>query len=287
MFIRMMLLLLAYLPMMGVLDAATGTTRSAPPSIRVLLAHDKPGAVLEVKGKYSIYDPLTNSHISTRFIGKRKYLQALRDGLQWGEAFPGVYQILIMPESEDTTTLVDGIEYKGAIYVYDVAGMISIVNAVDIEDYINTQLTAQSRDALPDEALAALAITARTNAYYLSTNPKSQYWAVDATQVGYQGHAITSRNSPVEKAINSTRYMIMSQSSSNEDMAMPFPAIWANGSKPANPQTVVESKIPFNDAVAMAKKGDHAAQILGKAFPDTTIMLMYYLAPPRLTAERS
>lgn len=286
MFKRMILLLLACMPMMGVMEAATGTTRSAPPSIKVLLVHDKPGVVLEVKGKYSIYDPLKNSHISTRFIGKRKYIQALRDGLQWGEAFPGIYQILILPESADTTTLVDGIEYKGALYVYDVAGQISVVNAVDIEDYINTLLSAQQKEPLPAEVLASIAIAARTNAYYLSANPKTQYWAVEATQVGYQGHVLTTRNSPLEQAINSSRYMIMSQTDSDQEMVMPFPAFWGLGTKPANPQTVVEAKLSLKDAVAMANKGDHAAQILDKAFPNTTLMLMYTLAPPKLSAER-
>ncbi|MFN4174410.1 MAG: hypothetical protein ACK4HV_04830, partial [Parachlamydiaceae bacterium] len=63
-----------------------------PATIKVLVAQNKPGIVLEVRGKYKIYDPNTMEHISTRFIGKRKFLQPLSNGIKWGEEFPGIYQ---------------------------------------------------------------------------------------------------------------------------------------------------------------------------------------------------
>ncbi len=147
------------------------TEKPVPPTIKVLVTHDKPGVVLEVKGKYKIYDPHQNMYISTRFIGKRKFIQAISDGLKWGEEFPGIHQIRIVPDDPNTTTLVDGIEYKGSIFVYDIGGTISVVNEIDIEDYLKSILEPQFDDNLLPETFASIAITARTNAYYQASWP--------------------------------------------------------------------------------------------------------------------
>lgn len=277
MFTKLFLASIALLPMLGNLEAAVGTTRSAPPSIKVLLLHDKQGVVLEVKGKYSLYDPRTNDHISTRFIGKRKYIQALTDGLQWGEEFPGLHQMVIVPEKPETTTIVDGKEYRGSLYIYDVAGKISIVNDVNIEDYLLSILSPQQREPLPEEALASVAIAARTTAYYQAANPKTKFWAVDAPQVGYEGFAVINPQSALQKAIMATRYMILSRSNAEANTAMPFPTKWRDGSNPESSPVLVISQIPVDEAAALDKKGERAPQILEKAFPGSTIMLMYYL----------
>src|SRR5437763_277312 len=77
-------------------------THSTPPKIRVLVIHDKPGVILEVKGKYKIYDPHSLEHLTTRFVGKRKFIQAVHDGLKWGEEFPGLHQLMIVPDEKAT-----------------------------------------------------------------------------------------------------------------------------------------------------------------------------------------
>jgi stage II sporulation protein D len=250
---------------------------ATPPMIKVLIVHDQPGVILEVKGKYKIFDPYAKEHIGTRFVGKRKFIQALQDGLKWGEEFPGVHQIMIVPDNQSVTTLVDGIEYRGVIAVYDVGGSISVVNETYIEDYLSSVLSLQFRDPLPDELLAAIAITARTNAYYQTENPKSKFWDVDARQVGYHGYAMTHRANAMEQAILATRFMVMSQSPSNSKQVVAFPVQWGALTVGNNDQgAMVSSRLSFSEAEEMAKKGDHAAQILTKAFPGTAIHLIYY-----------
>lgn len=241
-----------------------------PPMVKVLVVHDKPGVIIEVKGKYKLYDPRNNEHISTRFIGKRKFMQPLQDGLRWGEEFPGLYQILIMPDDLATTTIVDGIEYRGAIYVYDIGGTISVVNEINIEDYLQSILARQFLEPLSEETLAALAISARTNAYAQAENPKSTYWAVDGRKIGYQGYAVTNHNTAIERAIKATRFLIMSRSGNTPDDAGPFMSQWNNQGNEGQP-----SRISVVEADEMAKKGNHAAQILNKAFPGISIVLMY------------
>src|SRR5437588_276475 len=106
----------------GVFDRPFVKKEMPAPSIKVLLDHNRPGVVVEVKGEYKLYDPRTNEHMSTRFIGKRKYFQALKDGLQWGEEFPGLHQIKIEPSTAATTIIADGLEYRGSIYLYGIEG---------------------------------------------------------------------------------------------------------------------------------------------------------------------
>lgn len=265
--------LLACMPMSNTLEAGwwedltnyfNPPAEAAPPMIKVLIAHDKIGTVLEVKGKYRIYDPHTGEHISTRFAGKRKFIQALSDGLKWGEEFPGIHQILIVPENQTITTLVDGIEYRGSIYVYDIGGTISVVNETYVEDYLESTLTLKYRESWPEEAFAAIAIAARTDAYYQIANPKSKFWEVDASEVGYHGYAVTHQSRGMEKAIQDTRYMILSKNSTSG--ITPIASQWSL------------ARISLPKAVEMANQGDHAALILSRAFPNTKIELMRFAA---------
>lgn len=246
--------------------------RCQPPSIRVLVAHDLEKADMEVKGAYSLYDPYSNCYISTRFIGKSRTILPMGDGLKWGEAFPGLYQLRVAPEDCCGLVNVDGVDYLGSVTVYDIGGTISIVNQVTAEDYIRSILGREELQGLHPETLAAIAITARTNAYFQAVNPKNTYWAVDAKKVGYVG----SRSEPLatDKAVAVTRYMIMSQSSLYDEVATPFAARFSSDTSASKEERV--SQISIEEAEKMAQRGDHAAQILAKAFPGTTIMLINY-----------
>lgn len=238
-------------------------------NLRILVVHDKPGVLLEVKGKYKIYDPNTKMHMGKGYIGKRKYIQPISDGMRWGEEFPGVFQIVVMPEDKMTTTIVDGIEYKGNIYVYDIGGTLSIVNEIPFDEYVKTILSSKIRQPLPEEALAALAIAVRTNAYFMKQNARSNFWDVEAKQIDYQGFALSNPSSLINQVAKATHNMVMSASST------PFIAQWGiiEASKIANAQPVA-SQISIDQAAMFAHQGDHAAQILKKAFPNAQIDLI-------------
>lgn len=283
MFLRIFFVLLATAPLTapvqaGWFDSITSyfskPAAAKPPKIRVLVVHDQQGVVIEVKGKYKIYDPHNGEHLSTRFVGKRKYMQAVRDGIKWGEEFPGLYQLLIVPDETSTTTIVDGIEYRGPIYVYDIGGTISVINEVSIEDFLSSTLAQRFKKKLPEELLAAIVIAARTNAYYAAANPKNQYWSVDARPANYQGYAIVDQTSDIEKAIKDTRFMVMSNSAMGDPQINAFPAEWKPEPIVYTQQNI--SKITLDQAEALANQGDHAAQILMKAFPGVKIELIHY-----------
>ncbi len=238
-------------------------------SLRVLIAHDKPGVILEVKGKYKIYDPNTERHMGKGYIGKRKYIQPLSDGLRWGEEFPGVYQIVVVPDDKATTMIVDGIEYKGRVYVYDIGGSLSIVNEIPFDEYVKISLSSKLQQTLPQEALAALVIAARTNAYYLQQQSQNNFWDIEAKQIEYQGSALANPSNLMEQVVKATHNMVMTESS------RPFMTQWGKvNASDISKTPVVDSKITLDQAVMLAHQGNHAAQILKKAFPYAQVDLV-------------
>ncbi len=243
-----------------------------PPTIEVLILHDQPGAVVEVIGKYKITDPHKGALISTRYLGKNKYMQAINDGLKWGEEFPGHHQISLIPMDPQTQIFVDGVEYPGPISIYNIGGTISIVNEVPIEGYLMSVMANKFPLDLPEELLSALAIAERTNAYFQAQNPKSKFWAVDGTLSGYK--SVGKNYQPeILKAVRNTRYMVMSKTGAYEGLITPFPLQWDERVKNVGntSQKAVSALISFNEAEQLAKKGDHAANILEKAFPRTAV----------------
>lgn len=248
------------------IQSTFGKSQQSIPTIKVLVVDKADGVILEVKGRYNIYDPFTQGKIASRFSGKSKLIQPVQGGLKWGEEFPGIYQIQIVPDEQSITTIVDGKEYKGKIYVYDVNGLISIVNEVNLEDYLNSILGHQFNQPYAPEAMAAIAIIERTNALYQALNSTNTYWHVRAQDVDYEGYAVTGRNNGVDKAVGSTKYMVMSRNGSL------FPASWAkNEESQANRMPVLS----IEQAEKMAIRGNHAAEILSKAFPNASIQLSY------------
>lgn len=285
MFKRMLVLMLACLSVTtaaqaGLWDSLTGYfggERLPPqPTIKVLIAHDEPGVVLEVKGKYKLFDPRTGEHISTRFLGKRKYIQVAHDGLKWGEEFPGIYQLLIVPDDASTVTLVDGKEYQGSLAIYDVGGAISVVNNTYVENFLASFLGALYTNPMPEEALAAIAIAARTTAYYQTANPRSQYWAVDGRQYGYQGNASVNSASGIDRALRATRYMVIGRNTPGSQSPSPFVAEWKTSDPSRAGASAGTSLLAVSDAETMARSGEHAAQILVKAFPGSAIEYMRF-----------
>ncbi|MFA6915929.1 MAG: SpoIID/LytB domain-containing protein [Parachlamydiales bacterium] len=247
--------------------------QEAPPHvIKVLIMHDQPGALIEVRGKYQVYDPANTNHLTSRLMGRRQYLQPTHSGIKWGEEFPGIHQLQIVPDDSNTATIIDGKVYKGNLYVYDIGGSISIVNELPIEDYLMATMTPAIDPELPPESLAALSIAARTQALYYSQHPKNRFWSVDATKVGYEGIG-NIQNGPVAQAILSTKNMVMSKTGFYEGVT-PFGAQWGsqNGGK-SQTDDIVFARITLYDVEALAKRGENAAQILGKAYPNTMIML--------------
>lgn len=182
------------------------------PKIKVLLESELKSALLEVRGGYRVLRRDTGTILSSGTVGKRFVVHALQDGLRWGEEYPDVYQISILPTHPDTVMLVDGIQYKGAISVYHVQNnQITVVNEVPIEDYLKATLALRFNAPLHKEAMSALVIAARTEAYArsLQGRPNSRPWQITADEANYFGCGVTHQRNKVDEAVDRTRYMIL------------------------------------------------------------------------------
>ena len=197
----------------------------APRNIQVLLEKDVDGALLEVKGPYYIFDPHDGSRVSSGLIGKRFMIHEMESGLKWGEEFPGVHQIYIKPRSSETSIFVNGIQYAGSVAVYGVDNKINLINDIDIELYVKSTLTTQFPSPLEPEVMSALAILARTDAYYHATraNPHS-FWHIAAEDIDYQGSALVIHNSSIDRSVDSTKNLILLHPENGHDL--PFAATW-------------------------------------------------------------
>lgn len=243
------------------------------PKINVLIVHDKPSVMVEVDGKYCLHDPNTDTHLGTRYMEKRQVFESSPDGLCWGEEFTCLYQLEIIPGTTSTQILVDGIEYKGSIYIYDIGGTISVVNQLGLDDYLVSILGLQYDNPAPDELLAAVALVERTNALYQVQHPKNTYWTVDGHRVGYRGYVPSFYELPIAQAVHETRKMILSEGS--EEELTPFPAQWGSISGGRVSQTyAVVSDISLYEAETMADTGVNAGKIVSRAFPSSRITLI-------------
>jgi stage II sporulation protein D len=195
-----------------------------PATIKILLEKSSEGVLLEAQGPYAVYNPENGKKESSGRWGKRFYLHTHDEGLKWGENFLGVFQLQVVPTSPETTFLVDGVQYRGAIEVYNVENQLSIINEVDVESFLKATLAEKVSPNLPENVLDAVAIIARTDAYYHALLNYDAFWHVTKEEVGYSGNALVLQNIALDRAIDNTKYLVMTY----EDQ--PFPGSWTENS---------------------------------------------------------
>lgn len=181
--------------------------------IKVLLAKDAEAANLEVHGGYKIFDPKTKTKITKSSMDKQHLLRPTLDGIVWGERFPGVFQVALIPNEADGYFLLNGIQYSGNLYIYQIGNTLNLVNEVSIEDFVNAMLSPKVNKKLSHETLAAMAIIERTQAYYHALRNQNKFWHLDAQQIGYQGKGVCHRDFGVDRAVELTHHLVMKSKS--------------------------------------------------------------------------
>lgn len=236
-------------------------------TIRVRVLHEVPKVELGVTGSYLLMDPYNKNDVHNRIYGKSATLQPMANGLKWGEEFPDMHQIKVLPTTPKTEILLNGKPYLGLLTFYEIGDSrtLSVVNDLNIEDYVANLLMRSLTGTEPQEAINALAIAARSTAYYQVQHPRNrQFWDVDGITVGYLG-PIDFAPAPavitaVSKALRDTRYMLLTDPAGSLNDA--FYAPWSV--EQAQDKTGL---LTLKAATEAADKGQHAAQILHATFP--------------------
>ena len=198
--------------------------QTKPATIKIRLENGVESALLEVKGSYQVCDPDSDLQITSGLLSKRSKLIPQEEGIKWKETFKGIYQMRIVPLDSKTSILVNGIQYRGCIEIYQIQGKLHIVNEIDVENYLKSTLTTQFPKAPDKNVMDAIAIVARTNAYHFTLRNAHVFWHADAKEVGYQGYGITLQNLHVDRAVEATRYMVLTYKDT------PFAATWTQDS---------------------------------------------------------
>ena len=198
--------------------------KQKPTTVKVLLHDQARSLLVEVKGGYKAVCPVTGSVVASGFSTKRAIMRPGLKGLFWGELLPTTYHVRIVPENNDTAIFVNGYQYKGALEIHDIGGAICAVNDVDMESYLKSCLATDFLDIEDTEVLSALAITARTNAYYFIHEHKGAMWHVSAQDSGYRGYAVTLQHPSLEEAIIKTEDAVLTYE------GQPFQTSWTQNS---------------------------------------------------------
>lgn len=198
--------------------------KAKPATIKVLVEKGAEKALLDIKGRHHVYNPDDGSHITSHVTSRRHPVTVEEYGLRWGEKFPGSYRLRFVPGDSNSTILVNGIEYKGCVELHAIEGKLFAINEVDVETYLKSTLTAQFPEPRSEEVMNAIAITARTNVYYLLSKNKSSVWHIDGQETHFAGAALLSTKPHVDHAVEITRHAIMTMNGS------PFPATWSEDS---------------------------------------------------------
>lgn len=180
-----------------------------PATIKILLEQKKDKILLEVTGRYHIYNPADGVLVDTGILGKRDYIHVGPEGIQWANLMPiGLEQFRIMAGDSQSKLLVNGVQYLGCIEAYLDHGRITLISEIDVENYLKSILAPVFTGEKNTELLDAIAITARTNTYYtVSRNPQAP-WHVTAEEVGYQGFALANQNAKLDRSIDNTKHMV-------------------------------------------------------------------------------
>ena len=194
------------------------------PTIRVLIEENCSSALVEVKGPYAVMDLHKKEKLSSGRVGKRYPLFMIDEALRWGEEYPDVFAITIEPKSERTSIYVNGIQYRGSLSIYGREdGKMALVNEVSIENFVNSVLSGESSRPSSKEALAALAIQARTWAYQAVLEGKAKGWLWDTYKevAGYTGNGLTAHRE-VQAAVIDTAHIVVTEGSAPKNIQIAF-----------------------------------------------------------------
>jgi stage II sporulation protein D len=229
-----------------------------PRHLQVLLTKEATEALVEVRGPYTLFNPESGAKVASGLLGKRFLVRELDSGLKWGEEFLGIHQLYLHPNSSKTVILVNGVQHQGGIVIYGVSGVVNIVNDLDIEAYVKSILSSHFTSSMEPEVLSALAILIRTDAYYRATQSDQSFWHVQAQEVSYPGVALTSFEPPIEKAVESTKHLLLVHP--GEGRYLPFATTWTEhcAGKTASYATIFRKQAATPDH---GVKAPHAALV--------------------------
>jgi len=170
------ILILAILLISGVAVAANKErAHLAPLMVRVAIVRDAREIDLQIDGKYVFKDGATRKEISRSARLSKSTVRLLDKGIFIGGAvYP--YKRLIVRPSRDATVTINNRRFRGDVMLIRTPqNRITVINAINIEDYIKGVLYHEVSHHWPMEALKAQAVAARTYAMFSLAGSDKEY----------------------------------------------------------------------------------------------------------------
>lgn len=231
------------------------------PCVRALLCSNQPSLEIAVSGSHNVYNPKNGKKLEASFLFSSYSMTPSNDGLKWGEEFPGIYQVMIVPDSTSTFITVNGIQYPGVVICYQVGDRLAAVNYVTLDDFSSSVLCHSLLPSLQDtkESIAAYSIAFRTKGLSYIQNPRNTFWDVQATSCNYRGRGIVRQDRPYQDGIKITKRLVLV----GKDM----------GPLSAQDETLAEliATMSQDEVNKMAHNGKNAKEILEQFFPDAIL----------------
>jgi stage II sporulation protein D len=254
--------------------------------VRVLVGRQLKDALVEVRGGYRVIDPADGAPLSSGTSGKCFVCYPQPQGLRWGQEYPGVFQVFIEPTSRGGYVMVNGIQYHGAVAIYQVEKRLAVVNYCPLEDYVKSALATQLRESMAPEAMNAMAIAARSDAWASASLRPTAFFDLDSEEVCYAGHGVTQRDNGVDLAVDSTRGLVLVTPTA--DGYRPVAARWMadndaaalaalsgqSASATDSPAAAPQKGVSWAMADQMARRGADARRILTSLFGPVEIQLI-------------
>lgn len=185
---------------------------------------------LEVRGKYLFHNMATDSEITPIRPGKKSDLITSGNEIYWKEEMTELPDVRLVPASLDTIISVNGTPYKGCIEIHNRNGLLTLINEVDVEDFLKSTLAGKFTETLEPEVWQAISITERTSLYYLIQKKGNVPFHFKAEEIDYQGTISPFQDPICDNALEATRHVVLTY----QDKC--FPALVTNdcGGKTAN-----------------------------------------------------
>lgn len=233
------------------------------PIVKALLVKEQEGLMVEIRGPHNIYDPYSGRKLESAFMGSSYFMYPTADGIKWGQEFPGVFQIVIIPDEPSEGVFVNGISYPGAMAFYEVDNRLAAVNWVSIDDFTGSLVSSNflPKETDQKEALAAYAIAIRSRVYQQVLAHENPFWDVTAEACGYRGNAVVRLDIPFKDAMKATKKIVMTgDQQSNLPSHFERKAI-----------EEIRQQMPVANVQEMAKGGKDAKIILHRFYPNQNL----------------
>jgi stage II sporulation protein D len=172
------------------------------PRIRVLVLQSEDPVIFSSKGVLSLY--LDNGTCETIVSPETDMVFSVRDGVLIADKLSAGLAVRLKADSGQNIE-VNGLSYRGDIWVSTVDEQIFVINSLDLEEYLYGVIPREISPSWPEQALKTQAVAARTYALYHMIMRKHEIYDVFSTTSSQVYGGKVSEHPSAIRAVDQTK----------------------------------------------------------------------------------